>query len=556
MIEMVKNTQRLKNPAIRIDGSLIESSWDEAIGVAVQRILDIKKKYGARSIGVVVSPGLTNEEIYLAGVLAKDTIKTPNFDISLSSDDMNLFMGLEEDPLKKVGIFTVNDIDDSDCVLIVGDQLSKAPCSSKNVMNAKYKKKGTKIIVIDHKRSHTAWFASTFMQANPGTEWLILLGMVKAVMDSKKSVSGKERTLKSLLNRITFDGISKLSGVPSGTIMSSANEFASSKKGTITISTGFNRVHPLTAVLSKMLASVSKGKKGVLPFYTYINSRGAGYIRNIMFGEKRTMTTPEMVEEAVAGRIKAIISFGVDVVSLAKWGNIFGKSFQLKMLAASDIFPSRTTDVADIIFPSASILEKNGSMVLGDDTVLNIEKALPTIEASRKDLEIMQRLIFGIGKKIIGADELNKDLRKAKGKASRSSSVALIGRMIMKSLSELKQKKRKPYTLVADEDIAHFMEGSYTKKFYWPDRVCGDPLLRIGKTTAKELAVNEGDEVIVSSKNGDLLLDVMIDDGIPPKYAFIPAHFIDVRNLFGRKISDPTGRIILEPVGITIEKVN
>ncbi|MFC1559632.1 molybdopterin oxidoreductase family protein, partial [Candidatus Margulisiibacteriota bacterium] len=274
-IELVKNVNRIEKPSIKMDGATMEAGWDEALGYVAQKIQDIKKKHGAKSIGVVISPTLTNEEIYLAGVLARDIIKTSNFDVAFSSDDDNLVSAMEEDYIQKVPTSTVTDIDSSECILIVGDQLSKAPCSSKNIMNAKYTKKGTKVIVLEPKASHTAWFSTTHIQMKPGTEWVVLLGMIKAALETKKAISGKERTLKRYLNKITIEEISKLTNVPPAVILNSAKEFASSKKGTIVISSGFDRIHPLTGTLCKLLASISKGKKGILPFYTYMNSNGA-----------------------------------------------------------------------------------------------------------------------------------------------------------------------------------------------------------------------------------------------------------------------------------------
>jgi predicted molibdopterin-dependent oxidoreductase YjgC len=211
--------------------------------------------------------------------------------------------------------------------------------------------------------------------------------------------------------------------------------------------------------------------------------------------------------------------------------------------------------MADIVLSSPSISEKTGSIALGDDSVVNIEEALPPLGASKSEMAVLQRLILMIGKKELSMDKLNKDLKLARKRTVKTGSIEKLGKDITREISSYKGRKVKPYTLVADEDIAHFMEGSYTKKFYWPDRVCGDPLIDISRKNAAELNIRDGDEVIVRSKNGELMLDARVTDAVPDDYLFVPAHFLDVRNLFGRNISDAKGRIVLDPVNVSVEKV-
>ena len=77
-----RHEERLKNPLIRdsIEEPFREVDWDEAIRFAAARILDIKKEYGADSLGVLASSRCTNEENYLLQKLARAAWGTNNVD--------------------------------------------------------------------------------------------------------------------------------------------------------------------------------------------------------------------------------------------------------------------------------------------------------------------------------------------------------------------------------------------------------------------------------------------------------------------------------------------
>jgi predicted molibdopterin-dependent oxidoreductase YjgC len=63
----VNHTNRLKYPQVRKDGWLIPVEWDEAVGAVVEGF----KRYSSDEIGMVLSPDLSNEAVFLMLELAK-----------------------------------------------------------------------------------------------------------------------------------------------------------------------------------------------------------------------------------------------------------------------------------------------------------------------------------------------------------------------------------------------------------------------------------------------------------------------------------------------------
>ncbi|MBV6395017.1 MAG: putative formate dehydrogenase [Anaerolineales bacterium] len=78
--DFIHAKDRLSRPMIRRDGELVSATWEEALGYAAGRLLEIREQYGADSIGFLVSAKCTNEENYLLQKAARGLIGTNNVD--------------------------------------------------------------------------------------------------------------------------------------------------------------------------------------------------------------------------------------------------------------------------------------------------------------------------------------------------------------------------------------------------------------------------------------------------------------------------------------------
>ncbi len=76
----VHSEERLKSPLLREGNQFKEIGWDEAIRIFVERIKEIKEKYGPESIAVLASAKITNEENYLLQKFTRVVLGTNNID--------------------------------------------------------------------------------------------------------------------------------------------------------------------------------------------------------------------------------------------------------------------------------------------------------------------------------------------------------------------------------------------------------------------------------------------------------------------------------------------
>jgi predicted molibdopterin-dependent oxidoreductase YjgC len=77
--EFIGSDERLTKPLIRKDGVLVESTWEEALGLVAEKLGEAKKS-SPDSVAVLSSARATNEDNYLIQKFARAVIGTNNVD--------------------------------------------------------------------------------------------------------------------------------------------------------------------------------------------------------------------------------------------------------------------------------------------------------------------------------------------------------------------------------------------------------------------------------------------------------------------------------------------
>lgn len=78
--EFVHSPDRLTKPLVRKNGTLQETSWEEAIDTVVSRLSALKEQHGGQSVAFLSSARTTNEENYLVQKLCRAGFGTNNVD--------------------------------------------------------------------------------------------------------------------------------------------------------------------------------------------------------------------------------------------------------------------------------------------------------------------------------------------------------------------------------------------------------------------------------------------------------------------------------------------
>lgn len=76
----MKTYRRLTNPLVRVEGSLREATWSEALDRAAAALRDARDRDGTRTFGAFSCSKATNEVNYIAGKFARVVIGSNNVD--------------------------------------------------------------------------------------------------------------------------------------------------------------------------------------------------------------------------------------------------------------------------------------------------------------------------------------------------------------------------------------------------------------------------------------------------------------------------------------------
>jgi len=140
-----------------------------------------------------------------------------------------------------------------------------------------------------------------------------------------------------------------------------------------------------------------------LPGYAYADDAGArealeGLWRSVI-PSKSGLTTPQMVEAAQTGKLKALYVVGAN--PFTHFGTLgFGRG-NLTLLIVHELFLTDTSRPADIVFPAASAYEKDGTVTNTAGDIQLLHKAAEVM-GPRSDFDLLRILSHQLEKLGLG----------------------------------------------------------------------------------------------------------------------------------------------------------
>src|SRR6202040_457438 len=141
-----------------------------------------------------------------------------------------------------------------------------------------------------------------------------------------------------------------------------------------------------------------------LPGYAYTDNADAREGFERLWGgvipSKTGLSTPQMVEAAQSGKLKALYVMGAN--PLTHYGTLGLGRGKLPLLIVHELFPTDTSRPADIVFPAASAYEKDGTVSNTSGEIQLLHKAAE-IMGPRTDFDLLRILShqlekIGVGK--------------------------------------------------------------------------------------------------------------------------------------------------------------
>ena len=496
--EIVNHTKRLKVPLMKRNNELVQESWDKALNTVAEKF----GNYKGDEIAVINCSETTNEENYVLQKLARTVLDTNNID---HADRLGRVpapgRGETKDYISKIAGLG--------CILTIGTD----PTLSQPVIGVELKRavdNGGNLVVASPYRNGLCRSADVWLQYKPGTELVLIGGLMKTVEPAKAA---------------------KVTGVSAEQIKEAAELYSRAKSAGILYGEGIlqqSGADILIAALNDMAIKAKKIKKpsiGVNPVIGTNNVQGAcnmgvmpGYEPGYQPVEKPGLSFDEMITAIQKGRIKAAYIIGDDP-------RLKGKLDKLQFLAVQTMFLSSTAQNADVVLPAAALTEKQGTFT-GDDLVARkVNKAVEPRGESKPDWWITSQIgkrMGGEGFAYRSAGGITSEIKKTVTAAGENPvGIAVIDY----KASSVKANAEYPLMMITVPSLYYFNAPAMDVGLGEFSLLEGEPELVISPDDAAVMKLENGSEAKVTSKWGSLPVKVKVKNTIPAGVVALPLHF-------------------------------
>ncbi|MCJ7443992.1 MAG: formate dehydrogenase subunit alpha [Methanotrichaceae archaeon] len=593
--DFVSHPDRLKFPMVRREDRFARVSWDEAISIIKRKFREISDKSGPDSLGVLTSAKGTNEENYLLAKLARAGLKTNNVDHVARLCHAPTVVGLGYAFGSGAMTNPISSLAHADVILIVGSNTAEQhPLVASYILEAKAN--GAKLIVADPRKVQLADLADLHLKPKPGSDvaWInaFLNVIIQDGLINERFII--ERTegfeaVKQSVSVYTPELAESISGVNAQDLRKAAIIFGSAERCAIVYAMGITQhiagtdnVQAL-ANLSLATGNIGLDGTGLYPLRGHQNVQGScdmgalpefypGYQKVSDAREKFQqawgtdlpdrpgLTALEMMAAAENGNLKGLLVVGENpVISFPDTYRIKNALNLLDFLMVMDIFPTETTELADVVLPCASFAEKNGTFTSTERRVQRVRSAVAPPGEAKEEWRVINELIcqLGIASCYSGPEEIMAEIasvtpiyggidygrldvngihwpcpdRNHDGTPILHNERFPINRARFRPVEYID-----PYELINDDyplilttgrSLYHFHTGTMTRRTSLLDREVPVPFVEINSDDALAMGIRNGQRIIVETRRGQLFLDARITADISEGTIFVPFHFTE-----------------------------
>jgi NADH-quinone oxidoreductase subunit G len=362
----VNHEARLRTPMIRYKkgGKLIPATWDEAIRHTAAKLDQVAETHGPEAIGIVGSPRITNEALYLLHKFATEVVGTENY-TATDAFSLRPFFDNLGGPLA-----THHDIRHAKTILLIGGEPEELqPFTGKQIRQA-VRNGGAKLLIINSVPIRLKQQAAKFVHVRPGA-------LDAAVLAISNQAHNKLAAQKMGVEEIE---LIELRRALTGT------------EGDLVIMFGGDVSQEAQAVIAQMPHTFgTEGRRVLLhPLPLFNNSVGA-HDTGLMRGKLNATSMLDAAGESVRAMYVAG-SFLPDQLR----GREEALS-KLDFLVVQELFETETTRFADVVFPAASFAETDGTYTNNDGLVQRVRQSIPPVHQSKQDWMITAQLAKELG---------------------------------------------------------------------------------------------------------------------------------------------------------------
>ncbi|KAF0221263.1 MAG: NADH-quinone oxidoreductase subunit [Geobacteraceae bacterium] len=543
--QFVNSDKRLTTPLIRKNGKLVQASWEEALSAVKERLFSAKTA-GGESAACLVTPRLTNEELFVLKKLFNVALGSQNIDHSAGYAHNALSAGALESLGYAASPSTIADIQKTNLLLVVkSDAYETHPVLGFEI-NLGVKRKGVDLRVVSDKRGKLSRLpdATTYVH-KPGSEVLLFNAMARVIIGENlvdagaSSISGLAE-LKNSLQGYAPEKVAEACGMSADEIIVLARDYAKAEKALIMLPLGLG--YPghgkdlAQALINLALLTGKIGKEGcgVLIMGEKNNSQGA--VDMGVYPAKGGKDAVAILDGCAAGTVKTLYVVGENpVVSYPNRKAVEAALDKVEFLIVQDLFLTETAEKAHVVLPACSFAEKDGTFTSVGKVIQRVNRAIAPVGLSRSDFEILNALYAACANTQPYADvaavfaEISENVPAYKG-----ISYAGLGEngviwpaggtpRFVPAEGGAVQGESGKYALLTGSALNHC--GTLSRFGEGPMYVCPAGYAELSYTDASALKVKNDDLLTLKSASGEVRLKAKVSARMPQGVIFAPYHF-------------------------------
>jgi len=511
---------------------------------------------------------------------------------------------------------SISEIEDAGAIFVIGSNTTAChPLIATRIYRGK--EKGAKLIVADPRNIQLSRFADVAVHHRLGSDVALLNGMMHVIIRNGWHAKDyiRERTegyeeLEAVVATYTPERVQAVTGVAPERIEKTAELYAANRPASLLYAMGITQhstgvdnvksccnlallcgnvgvlsggVNPLRGQNNVQGACDMGGLPNIFPGYQPVNDPEANAkfskAWNRKLSERVGYTITEMVPAIEEGRLRALYVIGENPkLSDPDWNHLDRAVRKLDLVIVQELFLSETSQVADVVFPAASVAEKEGTFTNTERRCMRVRKAIEPIGNSLADWEILVRLSNAMGYPM--AYDSPEDIFREMTSLTRSYAGMSYERLGLDGLmwpcpepdhpgtpylhkerflrpggkakfhavsyldpAEMPDEEY-PYLLTTGRMFAHYHTGTMTRISRHLDAEQITGYVEINPEDAASLNIQEGDSVVLSSRRGRMEAPARLSRAVEPGVFFLPIHFGESpANMLTNAAFDPIAKI-------------
>ena len=494
---------------------------------------------------------------------------------------------------------SIDEIDVTDVMLLTGTNTTENHPVIASRMKRAVTKRDAKLIVVDPREIDMANFAEFYLQPKPGTDVVWINGFMNVIIEEglydrdyvEKRTEDFEK-VKETVKKYNPDYVEEITGIPKDNLVESARLYAKAGKASIYYAMGITQHISGTdnvkslANLAMLCGNVGIEGGGVNPLRGQNNVQGAcdvGCLPNVYPGYQSVedesiadkfstawnsdvsksagLTLMDMFKGIEDGTVKAMYIMGENpLLSDPDLGHVEDALSKLDFLVVQDIFMTESAQLADVVLPTSSFAEKEGTFTNTERRVQMVRKAVELPGDAKEDWKIFVELAGKMGYEMNynSASDIFEEIGKLtpsyagisyeridnegglqwpcptsdhEGTKFLHKDIFTSGLGLFHAIdyippAELPDNEY-PFILTTGRVLEHYHTGTMTRQSKGINELYPEAILELNPSDAKKLNIKDSDNIKVISRRGEIKIKAQINSRSQEGVIFIPFHFAE-----------------------------